>query len=73
MSNELQTVEFAVGGMDCGGCVRDVEKALKALPGVVEVDVSLKDARAVARIDPEKVTVAALHEAVEDAGFEVPA
>lgn len=33
----LQTLTLPVSGMDCGGCVRSVDKAPRALPGVSEV------------------------------------
>jgi copper ion binding protein len=75
MSNEtsIQIIEIPVRGMDCRGCVRDVDTALRAISGVANVKVSLEEAKAVVQIDPEKVTIATLHEAVEDAGFEVSA
>ncbi|NIZ15649.1 heavy metal translocating P-type ATPase, partial [Phaeobacter sp. HF9A] len=36
-----QTVQLAVEGMTCGGCVGRVERALEALPGVVSANVNL--------------------------------
>ena len=38
-----ETREFAVEGMSCEGCVNTVTSALKAVPGVKSVEVSLKD------------------------------
>lgn len=32
---------YRVNGMTCGGCVKHVEKALRAVPGVVAVSVDL--------------------------------
>ena len=32
----LQRIVLPVAGMDCGGCVRSVDKAVRALPGVEE-------------------------------------
>lgn len=41
----MQT-ELKVTGMSCGHCVRAVEKALGALPGVEAVQVSLEEGKA---------------------------
>ena len=66
-SSVRQTVEFPVEGMDC-----EIEEALRALSGVTVVQVSLEDAKAIVQIDPAQVRPEMLHEAVKDAGFEVP-
>ena len=58
--------------MSCGGCVRNVTKALKNLPGVSEVEVSLERGNATVRYDAARVDVAALRQTVEEAGFEAP-
>ena len=42
----MQT-ELNVTGMSCGHCVKAVEKALKAVPGVENVQVSLEPGKAV--------------------------
>ena len=72
-SQNLQTLTLPVSGMDCGGCVLSVDKAVRALPGVSEVQVSLEAANVVAQIDPARVTREALVTAIEEAGFDVPA
>lgn len=66
----IQTVELPVKGMDCSGCVAAVTKALQALPGVCEVTVTLKDQKAVIRLDPVRVSRDTLRETVEDLGYE---
>ena len=43
------TVELAVEGMTCASCVGRVEKALKAVPGVMEAAVNLATERATVR------------------------
>ncbi|MCB9760085.1 MAG: heavy-metal-associated domain-containing protein [Alphaproteobacteria bacterium] len=58
--------------MTCGGCVRSVTRALQALPGVSEVQVSLEDKAATVTLDPAVATRAQLVGAIEDAGFDVP-
>lgn len=41
------TTELKVTGMSCGHCVKAVEKALKAVPGVENVQVTLEPGKAV--------------------------
>ena len=38
---------FSVSGMTCGNCVRHVTEALREIPGVRDVTVTLEDGRAV--------------------------
>lgn len=68
-----QHITLPISGMGCGGCVRSVEKALNALPGISNVAVSLEAAQVVVVIDPQRVTREELVTAIEDAGFDVPA
>jgi len=65
--------EFAVGGMNCGGCAGSVTRAVSQLPGVRKVDVSLKDNAATVEYDGAAVDAAAIVTAIENAGFEAAA
>ena len=67
------TRQFAVTGMNCQGCVRSVTGALRMLPGVENVDVSLERATATVAYDEMAVKVAAIVAAIEAAGFEARA
>ena len=69
----MSEVTIKVEGMSCGGCVKNVTGVLKALPGVSDAQVSLADACATVHYDPAQVSVEALREAVENAGFDAPA
>ena len=71
--SNLQSLTLPVDGMDCGGCVRSVDKAVRALPGVVDAQASLEPPQVVVQFDPGRVTREALVTAIEDAGFDVPA
>lgn len=42
-----ETIELAITGMSCGGCVSNVEIHLKAIEGVESALVSLDDGKAV--------------------------
>lgn len=66
----MENLKIAVGGMSCEGCVKSVTRVLAALPGVVEVSVSLSQASASLQYDPGLTSVAVIKEAVNAAGFE---
>jgi len=64
------TQELAIGGMTCASCAGRVERALRKVPGVLEVSVNLATERAhlrtLAGLDPALLTAA-----VEKAGYSV--
>lgn len=64
-----KTINLKVTGMNCCHCSAAVEKALKAVAGVVDAKVDLKGCAAEVTAE-ESVTAAALIAAVVDAGFE---
>ena len=64
--------ELPVQGMTCASCVRRVERALTAVPGVTEATVNFATRRASIRFDAALTTPLRLIQAVEDAGYEVP-
>ena len=66
----MQTVVLNIGGMNCGGCVKNVTGILQGVDGVASAAVSLEEKNATVSFDPAKTTPAALIEAVEDGGFE---
>lgn len=66
----MQTVVLNIGGMNCGGCVKNVTGILQGVDGVASAAVSLEDKNATVLFDPAKTNPAALIEAVEDGGFE---
>ena len=59
---------LSINGMSCNNCVQHVGGALRAVPGVTAVDVSLPDRRAT--VTHEAVAPSALIAAVESAGYE---
>lgn len=67
----METVNLEVQGMTCGGCVASVKRVLTSLSGVENVDVTLKPGRASVAFDPSRVTVKALRDAIEGAGYDV--
>ena len=65
----LQTAKLAISGMTCGGCAGRADKALAAVPGVVEVSVNLAGESAVVRYAEGATDPAALIAAVTAAGY----
>ncbi|MBX5457368.1 MAG: cation-translocating P-type ATPase [Thermogemmatispora sp.] len=63
-------LELLVTGMDCPECAGHVRQALEALPGVREVTVLLTAEKALLTIDPDRVNLPALCQAVEQAGYQ---
>ncbi|MEO7128001.1 MAG: heavy-metal-associated domain-containing protein [Rhodoferax sp.] len=66
----MQTEIMNVTGMTCGGCVSKVTQALKAVPGVEHVDVSLPR-KASVDFDEKLTSRVQLRSAVKDAGYGV--
>jgi Cu+-exporting ATPase len=60
---------FNVKGMTCASCVGRVENALRQVPGVTEVTVSLASEKATVKHFPGVVTFEDLYQAVHNAGY----
>jgi len=65
-------IEVPVRGMDCADCARHVRLAIAAVPGIASVDVRLASGKAVIELDPSRADLAAIRQAVEEAGYSVP-
>lgn len=63
--------ELPVIGMTCANCALTIERALKRLDGVVEANVNLAGERASVEYLPGVVGLAAIQQAIRDAGYEV--
>ena len=66
----VETIELGVGGMTCASCVAHVEKALRAVPGVIAAEVNLATERARVQALGGVDTAEALRRAVAEAGYE---
>lgn len=64
-----KNIVLKIEGMSCGHCVNHVEKALKDVLGTSAVKVDLAAGSAEVSFNDEITTVAALCEAVADAGY----
>jgi copper chaperone len=67
----VQRETLRIEGMGCGHCVKAVEEALGAVEGVEVHVVEIGSAQI--SYDPETTDPARLAEAVEEAGYTVPA
>ncbi len=65
-------VELPITGMTCANCVNVVEKGLRKLEGVAEVNVNLALERAHVIYDPQKVRTEDLVRQVQRVGYDVP-
>jgi len=67
----MQTELLKVTGMTCGGCTGSVTRALKAIRGVEQVDVSLAKGEATVQFDERQASSEQLKSAVRSAGYDV--
>ena len=65
----MREIELAIQGMNCGHCVKAVERALDALPGVASREVKVGAARVA--FDDAKTSPEALAAAIREEGFQV--
>ena len=68
-----KTIEFPVQGMDCAECALHVQHAIEKVPGVTSANVLLGAEKAIVRLDANLVDMPTLRQAVEGAGYQVPA
>jgi len=65
-----EELEIGVGGMTCANCSARVERALNALPGVLEASVNLATERATLRYVPATLSPDDIARSIEDTGYE---
>jgi Cu+-exporting ATPase len=71
MVEKSKKAEIKVSGMSCASCALNVEKSLKSLEGVEEAHVNIGTEKATVEYDSEKLKLAELENAVEEAGYSV--
>jgi Cu+-exporting ATPase len=64
------SINLSIEGMSCAACVRRVEKAILAAPGVVEASVNLANREASVRYLRSAVSIEELCATVADAGYQ---
>jgi len=69
----MDNITLNVSGMSCEHCVKAVNNALAAIPGVKDIAVSLKDGKVSFSHDPAKAPLDAIKAAITEEGYEVQA
>ena len=72
MTEEKQTITMPIEGMTCASCVAHVQRGLKEVDGVLDVNVNLATEQASVVLAPEQVPLMRLVDAVRDTGYDVP-
>lgn len=72
MNKERETL-MNVTGMTCRSCVNHVDRALRNLEGVQDVQVRLQEGTVRVTHDPQSVPVESMIEALREAGYEAAA
>lgn len=65
----LETRDIGISGMTCDKCVARVEKALRGVSGVKEVQVNRHQARATVTFDTVVTNIPNLHDALLKSGY----
>lgn len=66
---EPRRVTLDIPSMNCSLCPITVSRALRKLPGVLNVDADLASKSALVSYDPDKMSPERLAQAVNDAGY----
>lgn len=66
----METTTIGVDGMTCASCVRRVERAVQALPGVLGATVNLSTASVTLEFLPDTVSRERIAQAIREAGYE---
>ncbi|MBI2365080.1 MAG: cation-translocating P-type ATPase [Deltaproteobacteria bacterium] len=71
MSEEMEKVQFKIGGISCSFCVETIRRALRRLDGVQEVHVSLAHEEALVQYDPSRIRPEELEDTLTAVGYTV--
>jgi len=67
----METLVLKIGGMTCNHCKMKVEKALRTLDGVENVQVDLNRGEASVSFDSARLSAEDLRAVVSEAGYEI--
>ena len=65
----MKNLLLSIQGMTCSHCTNFIKTTVEELPGIEEVEVTLKDGTAVVKYDDTKVSSAQISDAVKDTHF----
>jgi len=67
----MEETVLKVEGMSCDHCVKAVQKAVGALPGIENVSVDLESKTVTVKYNPAQSTLDRIKEEVDDQGYDV--
>ena len=65
----MQTLNFDVSGMSCGGCTGSVQRTLDKVDGVSHAEVTLHPGVVTVVTDPARVTAVQIESAIAKLGY----
>jgi copper chaperone len=66
-----EQLKIKVGGMTCEHCVETIENALKDVDGILAAEVDLPNGVVLVEYDSVRLSAQAIHDAIEELGYEV--
>jgi copper chaperone len=68
---DVQNIALSVPDVSCEHCVRAIDSALRALPGIENIHIDLQKKQVSLRYHLNQVTLQQIENAIEDAGYTV--
>ena len=69
--SNVKKAEFDISGMTCTGCEEHVKHSVNELPGIVEVEASYEEGKAIVQFDKTKVDLSKIKDAIDGTGYKV--
>lgn len=70
-SNTIEkTTEISLPTIQCGSCVRTIEKALNKLDGITNIDIDVENKKATITFDDSKTDLSKIEDAIASAGYD---
>jgi len=65
-----KTAEISLPTIQCGSCVRTIEKALGKLDGITNIDIDVENKKATISFDESKTNISSIEDAISAAGYD---
>ncbi len=65
----MENATLKLRGMSCASCANNIEEAIRSVPGVEACSVNFGAEQAAVSYDPNRTDIAAIQEAVDEAGY----
>ncbi|WP_373079475.1 heavy-metal-associated domain-containing protein [Zhongshania sp.] len=67
---DIETLQLAILGMNCGACVGRITRALNELDGIQLVDINLGNKSAKIQFSPAEIDIESITAAIAEAGYQ---